>query len=44
MEETERVLGGTVERHIMFVLASLLREGADTFVHPFVAVDLRSLM
>jgi hypothetical protein len=39
MEESERLLGGLVDRHLMFVLAALLCKGAGSIVDPFVAVD-----
>jgi hypothetical protein len=40
LEETQRLLGVLVERHLMLVLAALLGEGADALVDPLVAVDL----
>ena len=40
MEETKLVLGYLVKRHLMFVLAALLSEGAYTFMNPLVAINL----
>lgn len=40
LEKSQSVLGGPVLRHLVFVLASLLGEGADTLVDPLVAIDL----
>ena len=39
MEEPERLLGGLVNRHLVFVLAALLCKGTGSVVDPFVAVD-----
>ena len=39
MEESERLLGGLVNRHLVFVLAALLCKGTGSDVDPFVAVD-----
>jgi hypothetical protein len=38
VKQAQRVLCGFVMWHLMLVLASLLREGADTLVHPLVAI------
>lgn len=41
VEQAERVLRHLVERHLVLVLAALLRERAHALVHPLVAVHLR---
>jgi len=40
VEQAQRVLCRAVEGHFVFVLAPLLSEGTDAFVHPLVAVNL----
>jgi hypothetical protein len=44
VEQPQRDLRRLVERHLVLVLATLLREGAHAFVDPLVAVDLGSLV
>lgn len=43
MEQAEHVLGGSVVRHLVLILATLLGEGTSTLVNPLVAKDLGSL-
>jgi hypothetical protein len=40
VEQAQLVLRGLVERHLVLVLAALLRKGADALVDPLVTVDL----